>query len=291
MKKKIAVILVNYNGVSDTIECIQSLYNSSIFVQIVVVDNASKNNELSLITKKFPAVKTIQLEANIGFAGGNNVGIKWALENGYEYISLLNNDTIIDKDLFKNLLECADEKTVAAPYMYYHSHPNELWYGGGYINRWTGNAKHIFKKSIDNSIFECSFVTGCCFIAHRLIWKSIGLLDESYFMYHEDTDFCIRLKKHNCKIKINPTAKIWHKVGQSGGGENSAFSIYYNTRNRLICIKKYKFFFHFTAELFSITTRCIRMLLLMAKGRNEWTAFYEGLKDAQKNIIGSSYKG
>ena len=98
---KIAVVLVNYNGLSDTLDCIDSLYKSTVPLKVIVIDNASKDDETYFVSQKYPDVKVFRQEENLGFAGGNNIGIRWALDNGYEYIALLNNDTVIDSTLFK----------------------------------------------------------------------------------------------------------------------------------------------------------------------------------------------
>lgn len=290
MEKKVAVVIVNYNGLSDTVDCINSLKQCADLAKIIVVDNASKKNESIVIAEKFPDAKVLRLNENLGFAGGNNVGIKWALDEEYEYIALLNNDTVVDKDMFALLINSADEHNVVAPYMYYFSQPNSLWYGGGYINRWTGNAKHFCHPRCNMRSFKCSFVTGCCFVAHRNIWEKVGLLDDSYFMYCEDTDYCIRLFQKGVNIKIVPQAKLWHKVGKSSGGLKTAFTIYYVTRNRLLVINRYRFFFKSTAWVFSIITRILRMFLLKLKGVREWSAYYSGIKDAQNNVVGASFK-
>lgn len=286
---KIAVVLVNYNGISDTLDCIESLRNSAVPLKVIVIDNASKNDESYLICQKHPDVKTFRLEQNLGFAGGNNVGIEWALENDYEYIALLNNDTVIDSKLFENLQAEAAPDTVVAPYMYFHSSPDDLWYGGGNINRWTGNATHIYVPNENLVPFECTLMTGCCFMAHRDVWKKVGLLDDSYFMYNEDTDFSIRLMQNGIKLKVVPQAKLWHKVGKSSGGETSPLSCYYITRNRLHLLKTYKSFFKPTAYLFTIVTRYLWVLRMLKAGkRDSAQAFLQGIKDFKQGITGAA---
>lgn len=281
----IAVVLVNYNGLSDTLDCIGSLGDSAIPLKIIVIDNASKNDETDFIRDKYPDVKTFRLEQNLGFAGGNNVGIKWALENDYDYIALLNNDTVIDSKLFENLLAEANGNTVVAPYMYYHGSPKDLWYGGGNLNRWTGNAKHIYTFS--EKPFECTLVTGCCFMAHRSIWEKVGMLDDSYFMYNEDADYSIRLMQNGIRLKVVPQAKLWHKVGKSSGGETSPFSCYYITRNRLHLLKTYRNFFKLTAYPFTILTRYLWILRMLKAGKkNSAKAFMQGIKDFKKGLMG-----
>lgn len=287
LNKKISVILVNFNGFADTVECIQSIQKSAIPVQVVVVDNASLENEASKISALFPDVKVFRQENNLGFAGGNNIGIQWAIDQKFDYITLLNNDTIIDSNLFLHLLKNTNQNTISAPFMYYYSIPKELWYSGGIINRWTGNPKHFHTQQKTQK--RITFITGCCLFLHRNIFERIGLLDESYFMYHEDTDFCLKAIKNNIELTVIPEAKIWHKVGKSSGGDESAFCIYYMTRNRLHCLKKHKSYFAKTAYAFSLLSRFVRMSILLLKGKHEWQAFLHGIRDFHKGIMGKTF--
>lgn len=286
--KKVAVVLVNYNGLKDSVECIESIRKSdcSDDITIVLVDNASKVNEAGIIKEQFGDVVVIRSEVNGGFSAGNNIGIKYALKAGFEYILLLNNDTIIDSHMVSVLRNQCDEMVVTVPKMLYYSEPEKIWYGGGEINRWTGNAKHRRMNQIDNSNEEevVTFATGCCMMIHTDTLKKVGLLDESYFMYCEDTDFCIRLMQNNIKIKYIPSAKLWHKVSSSTGGEKSPFNTYYITRNRLNYVKKYKNEFYRTAYPFSLMSRLIR--LWTEKDDNIRRAFKNGIEDHKNGKIG-----
>ena len=277
--KKIAVILVDYNGIEDTMECIDSIKESDCYndITIVVVDNASKADEAEKIRRKYNDVVAIRSLDNGGFSEGNNIGIRYALDNGAEYVVLLNNDTIVDKKMISTLMSRCQSDVMAVPQMLYYDEPNKIWYGGGRIDYWTGNAKHDCMNQIDSPMTErtVTFATGCCMMIKGTTLHKVGLLDESYFMYCEDTDFCIRLGQQAIKIKFVPTAKLWHKVSSSTGGSDSPFSTYYMTRNRLNCVKKYKKQFHITAYPFTLISRYIRM----------WTAKDENIRDAFKRGI------
>lgn len=264
-RNKIAIIIVNYNGLKDTSECIESLKNVDNFsdISIIIVDNNSNNNEAEQIQEEYNFVHVISLDENKGFAGGNNAGIQYALQMKYGYIMLLNNDTVVAHDMISILKSNCSNDQISVPLMYYFSNPDVIWYGGGTINRVTGNGIHLnsnkklvgdLKKNI------CTFSTGCCMLIPANIFEEVGLLDEDSFMYCEDMDFCIRLGMKNKKILFTPEAKLWHKVGVSSGGETSPFSTYYLTRNRLYYVKKYKKYFCFTAYPFSLFTRIVRML-------------------------------
>lgn len=286
--EKIAVILVNYNGIKDTIECIESIKESDCYkdITIVVVDNASKNNEAEEIRRKFNDVVAIRSPDNGGFSEGNNFGIRYALDKGAEYITLLNNDTIVDKKMISTLMSRCQSDVVTAPQMLYYDEPNKTWYGGGRIDYWTGNAKHDYMNQIDSPMTErtVTFATGCCMMIGATTLHKVGLLDESYFMYCEDTDFCIRLGQQAIKIKFVPTAKLWHKVSSSTGGSDSTFSTYYMTRNRLNYIKKYKKQFHITAYPFTLMSRYIRMW--QCKDETKRKAYRDAICDAKMGKIG-----
>lgn len=287
-EKKIAVILVNYNGLDDTLACIESLQKSTINSQIVVVDNASLEDESIKIAQYYKNVKIFRENRNLGFAGGNNIGIKWALEQNFEYIALLNNDTIVKENLLEQLLSVVDENIVVAPYMYYYYYPNELWYGGGYLSHFTAKATHITHPQKNDNTFECSFVTGCCFLAHRTIWKKVGILDDSYFMYLEDVDFSARILQNNFKIVVNPQAKLWHKVGKSTGN-NSAFRMYYITRNRFLLQKKQKKSFSNFAIIFIYVTMFFRIFRCVIKRNHLWKCILQGICDGRKGFSGITF--
>lgn len=272
---KIAVVLVNYNGLNDTLDCIKSIHGADI----IVVDNASHSNELSLILEKYPYVIGIQSKENSGFSGGNNFGIHYALKHGYTHIMLLNNDTEIDKDMIRHLVENCSSDSISVPKMLYYSNPDVIWYGGGDINKSTGNAKHWQKgeKDTKNSkIQKCTFATGCCMMIPREVFEKVGILEEKYFMYCEDTEFCVRLALAGINVNYVPNAKLWHKIGASSSGEDSPFATYYMTRNRFWLVRDYKNYFHCTAFPFVLLTRILWVFRSKGEVRK---AFIRGIKD------------
>lgn len=259
---KLAIILVNYNNPDITIDCIKSIKQSSfVYYQIIVVDNASKDDSI----KKLSFIDNIILlksETNKGFSAGNNIGIKYAINKGFEYILLLNNDTIIDKDLLHILMKYASSDQAIIPRILYFDKPDIIWYDGGKINYFCGCAKHInmSKKNSEvnssNNNYFVDFATACCILLPVAIIKRIGLLPEEYFMYSEDFDYSLSLKKHNYNIKYIPEAKIWHKEGTTSGGKHSLLTIYYSSRNHLYILDKYNF---------SIIAKLITRLKLFVK--------------------------
>lgn len=290
MQSKIATILVNYNGLSDTIECIKSIQKSKFACHIIIVDNASEGSDVKILCSDYPNITVIACSTNGGFSYGNNIGIKWAIEHNFDFVLLLNNDTVVDEDMILRLLEYADDTTITVPSMFYHSKPDMLCYGGGFVNKITGSAKHKRINEIVEVDFmkpeNCTFATGCCMLLSTYIIKKIGMLREDFFMYCEDTEFCIRAIKGGIKILYIPQAKLWHKVSSSTGGSGSAFNTYYMTRNRLWCIELHKDFFYATAKPFTLITR--KILAIMSKNEKVREAFLRGIKDYQEGVIGKA---
>ena len=244
---KIGIVLLNYCNYDLTIDCIESINRSTYKnFEIIVVDN----NSTDLSGKKLAQLKNIhflQMEDNLGFAAGNNIGIKTALSDGCEFVMLLNNDTIIDDRMIEFLLAKANPNTVVVPKMYYFDvdgKQNVLWYAGGDLKYISSDGIHIGGKQLDSNSFSkernVSFATGCCMLIHKDIFEKVGYLREEYFMYCEDTDYSIRLNNADVKILYVPNAKLWHKVSSSSGGEMSKFIVYYVVRNKIYCAIKNK---------------------------------------------------
>lgn len=287
---KIAVILVNYNGLNDTLACLASLEKSVLPIQPIVVDNASKYDEGSSISSKFPNTIVIKTDINKGFSGGNNIAIKYALENNFDYICLLNNDTEVSPNLFEKMLLKCDENTLIAPLIYYYNKPDIIWSAGGDILPNKGNVGHRYidtKENITND-YECTFATGCCWFAHRNLFKEIGLLSEEYFMYCEDTDYCLRLLQKKKKILFVHDAILWHKVSSSSGGEMSPFSVYYMTRNRFYILNKFPDSFAYTALPYTLFSRIIRIFQYAITGNIVWKSMIKGICDYYKGVKGKA---
>ncbi len=243
MSKKVAIILVNYNGEKFQNECIESIYNMDYDdYDIIVVDNNSTDDSVKILKERFKDIKLIETNENNGIAKGNNIGIEYALNNGYEYVLLLNNDTEVASDMLSNMIKKASENILVTCKMYYYQPNNVLWCAGGKINWNRGTTIHFGMDEIDKFQYDESrfieYTPTCCLLIHRSIFEKVGLMDEKYFLYYDDTDFCVRVNNAGFKIWYESSAKLWHKVSSSSGGAESKLSIYYLTRNRLYFINK-----------------------------------------------------
>lgn len=282
----IYVVMVNYNTSDLTLSCIKSLKKSTIPLKLIVVDNGSVFSEFCKLANNenkndYILIKNI----NNGFSGGNNIGIKYALNNNADYISIINNDTEAPPELFENMLKSWEPNALIAPVIYYYDDRDFIWFGGGNINKWTGSAKHMYMGSnkIFSHDFYCSFATGCCWFMSADIWQRIGMLNEKYFMYCEDTDYCLRLNDSKIRIKISVNAKLWHKVSASSGGKITPFQTYYTTRNKIIYIYKFKNYFKFTAIPFTILTKLIRAFQYLPAKVDISKAYVRGVIDGLFN--------
>lgn len=246
-KPLVFIILVNYNGEADTIECVQSLkgilYEN---YRIVLVDNGS-TEPISAAGKSFfeKNCHVIYSDRNGGFAGGNNLGIQYAVKEGADLVLLLNNDTTVEPDFLNVLIEQYEKNKEAGALggliNYYHDR-DMIWYGGGYFGTddgWGHHERHGEISSTGTGIVrEVTFITGCLMLIPVRTIEKIGLLDECFFLYLEDTDYCCRISQAGMKMLYCDDARIYHKVYGSTSKIND-IRLYYFFRNIPIIIKRY----------------------------------------------------
>lgn len=259
--KKVAIVILNWNGLKNTIECLNSVSvvdKKNFTPEIIIVDNASTDNSVSEIKKLFPKLTFVENSQNYGFAKGNNLGIKKALELRADFVMLLNNDTVLEKNSIQGLIEASEkypDYSVFAPKIYFEKgfefHKDRyiesergkvIWYAGGKIDWNNIYGKHIGIDIVDNGEFdkfcETEFATGAAVMIKKEVFAKAGFLDEDYYLYYEDTDFSVRAKNLGFKILFVPDSLVWHKnAGSSASG--STLQDYYITRNRLIFGFKY----------------------------------------------------
>jgi GT2 family glycosyltransferase len=187
--------------------------------------------------------ETVFNAANVGVAKGNNQGIRMALRDGCKYVLLANNDTDFAADTLSILLAQMNGGELAAtPKILYHGPGELVWYAGGRIDAWTMRVPHIGMRSADRGQFDAACYTPyaptCFMMLSAIVFDRIGLMDETYFVYYDDTDFVWRMTRAGLRIRYVPAAVVLHKVSTSTGGERSPFSLYYTNRNRIYFIRK-----------------------------------------------------
>lgn len=293
--KKVGIILLNYNTTNDVIECVESLQKITYDnYEIIVVDNCSQDEEVNKLHKYIGSKEKcifIKSDKNGGFAYGNNLGIKYSIDNNFDYVLLLNGDTIVN-DRFLDILVSSLEKesdniAIVTGKIMYYPEVNKIWYGGGEIdwNKFIG--KHYSEGENDigqcNNEREVSFASGCLMLINLKLNFDKFLPDE-YFMYYEDVDYCARVLEAGYKIIYNPNSIIYHKIGGSSGGEQSAFTIRWANRGRYIFMNKYKFKFNrFKFEIIKIkflTSRVVKCIFMCLKGDfYKAKELYRGLKE------------
>lgn len=277
IQDNVAVIILNWNGYKDTAECLMSLENicSNYKLDIIVVDNASRDDDYFLLKKNFSAVKSIKSETNLGFSGGNNLGLKIALEYPSKYFLLLNNDTSVEKNFLDSLLNIfkLDSKCgIVAPKINYYDNPQIIWSAGGKISkiRGSGFAKSNIKSNkLSSGNRQVDFVSGCCMLIKREVFEKIGFFDEDFFLYLEDTDFCKRTVDAGYKIFVAPQSVIYHKVGKSSINLQKPISLYYTSRNRLLFVKKHYPKYLPVTSVYLLITMIIKSFFWILSGRSK----------------------
>jgi GT2 family glycosyltransferase len=284
MNEKLAyVIILNWNGGKDTAACVESCRKLTYpNFRILIVDNGSTDGSERMLRERFPDIAVLQTGRNLGFAGGNNAGIRRALADHAEYIWLLNNDTVVDPAALTELVkvvEGSDRVGMAGSKIYFFDRPDELWYAGGWLRFWNGTCGHRGQRAKDqgqyDDIAETEYVTGCSLLVPARVVRDVGLMDERFFLLFEETDWNLRVKKQGYRLLYVPTSKVWHKVSASLGGESPLYH-YYVARNSLLFIARQKPVFLFTAFL-----RRLKDVAYFLLGRQFQHAYYAllGLRD------------
>lgn len=328
----VSIVILNWNGWEDTIECLESLFQINYpNYHVILVDNASDDDSLEKIReycsgnlkvesgffKYNPKNKPIKLfehdekfgnakvpvkmenssvkylnliknQKNYGFPGGNNIGIRFALKFfKSDYILLLNNDTVVEENFLGELVENGefrDDVGILGPKIYFYDEPETIWSAGCRISWKLSRGIQIGCNEPDRGQYnkqrKVDYVSGSAFLIKTEVIQRIGLMDEQYFLYFEETDWALRANQVNYKSLYVPNAMIWHKVSRSGGGITNPVGLYYITRNRWIFMKKwgkkgdYVFFviYQFLGALILPI-----ILSIYYKNKKLFLTYYEGL--------------
>lgn len=290
--EKISIVIINWNGWKDTIECLESLFQIDYpGYQIVIVDNGSQDSSVKRIKDfingqiniKSPFIENptippqkpmieynldeikwgwsminndaantpgqvilLKCDKNYGFAEGNNIGIRFSLENlSPDYVLLLNNDTFVERDFLGKLVELAENYQqigVVGPKVCYYHQPHIINSAGVVMDWYSGTGNNQGIKQLDSGLFDATLdfdaLIGVCLLIRASLFEKVGYLDNKFFLLLEETDFCLRVKKNNFRVVFHPKSKVYHKEGFSGSLRPD--SLYFSSRNRLFLIKKHQ---------------------------------------------------
>jgi GT2 family glycosyltransferase len=237
---RVAIIVLTWDGRELTLDCLASL-NGLDYPnhRIIVVDNGSHDGTVEAVRRQYPSVTVIHNGENLGFAEGNNVGIHQALAQGFDYVLLLNNDTVVDPQMLQALVGVAESEGqigIVGPVIYYHDEPEVVWSAGNAVDWRAVTLRRLHADTRDSHPdvpYDVDYVTGCALCIKREVAEQIGLLDPRYFIYFEETDWCFRARAHGYKVVVAPQARLWHKVSATMR-QDSPTTTYYMTRNAFL---------------------------------------------------------
>lgn len=238
----VAIVLVNWNSYRDTLECVDSIKESTYQnLKIIIVDNGSVDASVQRLEERSNEYQLILSAENTGFTGGNNFGITCAMSMGADYILLLNNDTLIENSAIEKLVISGQGDTsvgVVTPKILFHPDRHLIWSAGTSFNRETLMGLNLGYKLEDcpeyNRPAYLDYAVGCALLIRRDVIKTVGMLTEDYFATWEDVDYGLRVNRGGYKILYEPTAVVWHKESVSAGGADNPQYVYYQTRSAFV---------------------------------------------------------
>jgi GT2 family glycosyltransferase len=225
----VAVIVVHWMNMADTVECLSSLAEVDYHqLQVILVNNGSPDFDEEAARQALPEVQILAAPTNLGFAAGNNLGIAYALDGAADFVLLLNNDTTVDPDLVRAMLPAFKDPRVgiAGPIITYYDAPARVWSAGGTYNRWLG---YTLNPQMDRPLTEVlaegdrtvDYINGCALMARREVFQHVGGLWEAFFLYFEETDLCLRARRAGFSSRLVARPLVRHKVSASGGQRGS----------------------------------------------------------------------
>jgi GT2 family glycosyltransferase len=241
---RLAIVLVDYNGLADTRACLESLARMTAMADVIVVDNASKVNVADAIASEFPSVRFLRSDHNGGWAGGNNLGLRAALDAGADLVALLNNDTTVEPTFAARLIAIAEshpEWGIFGPVIRDFDPPHAVQTEGV---RFNSPAEPGFFQRIacpigDGVSVAVDIVNGCCLVVRREVVEKIGVIDDDFFLIHEESDFCLRAKAAGFQRAVVGEALVFHKQSSTFAREGKALQRYYDSRNLIRLLRRH----------------------------------------------------
>jgi GT2 family glycosyltransferase len=244
----VCVVVLNWNGLADTLVCLESLRHLHYTAhRVVVVDNGSSDDSLGGLRRAgaLSAAEVIDAGSNLGYAGGNNLGIRYALDHGADFVLVLNNDTTVDPMLLDELIAAAERNPAAGcfgPWIFYMHEPERLWFTqtawAPADSAFTAPGKGRLASELPQESTPTEYACGAALFFRAGVARQIGLFDERFFLVYEDADWCARARRAGFECVTVPSARVWHKIGTSFGSEASPLRTYFSIRNKLLWAEK-----------------------------------------------------
>jgi GT2 family glycosyltransferase len=239
-------VVLNTNHREDTLQCLTSLnQNTYENHEIILLDNASSDGTVDAVRSSLPDVQIIELQKNLGYAGNNNVGIQVAMEQGADWVFVLNEDTILSPDCISHLVSVGESDPtigIVGPMVYHHNEPDVIQSAGGLMDKYY-RGWHLGQDEKDQGQFQqphqVEWISGCGIMVRRAVIDQIGGIDERFFYYVEEFEWCVRARKTGWQIIHVPQAKLWHKGVQRNNQPKPSVT-YYATRNQLLLLLKHR---------------------------------------------------
>jgi GT2 family glycosyltransferase len=244
----VSIVVLNWNGLSDTLACLRSLRDLRYAERrVVVVDNGSTDGSVAALRSAAAnhEFELVEAGSNLGYAGGNNLGIHYALDHGADFVLVLNNDTTVDPMLLDELVEAADRHPQAGcfgPWIFYMHDRERLWFARAawsseFVSfNWPG--KDRVASEVSDAATHTAYVCGAALFFRADVARQIGVFDERFFLVYEESDWCYRARRAGFECLTVPKARVWHKVGTSFGSEDSPLRTYFSMRNKLLWAEK-----------------------------------------------------
>lgn len=272
---KVSIVILNWNQRDMTLACLESLRKISYpNYEIIIVDNGSTDGSIEAIKKEFPELTVIENGRNLGVAGGRNVGIEYVQHKGTDYLLLLDNDTIVQRDFITEMVKAGEGNNragVLTGKIYFYSEPNKIWCAGCSLSLYRRHITAIGYDEIDrgqyDDIREVDHVAGCCLLIKKKVIDEIGILDQNFIEYFtEDTDWCLRARKKGYKIMYVPKAKIWHHVVKKTSVSERYW--YLKGRNLMWLMRKHARLHHWIVFSFYLVVGSAKVLYREVKAGN-----------------------
>jgi GT2 family glycosyltransferase len=291
-------IVLSWNGRDDTLRCLESLRQvARSDLGIICVDNGSIDGSVEAVRDRFPEVALIEAGTNLGYAGGNNMGIRHALARGARWIVLVNNDATVAGDVidgFERAIAQRPRAGILAGKVYLADRPDTIWFAGqrvslvlGYSGRPDGYGRKDAVRY--GEVVDTGRAVGALMAISREAFEAVGLLDEGLFAYVEDVDLALRVRRAAFEVVLAPDARAWHRVSASTGGEAaSTHTLYYGVRNTIIVLERHRPLGRWgnAARRASVLTAFALHALTRADRRVALAAVRDGFADARSGRLG-----